>query len=148
MAELVKKDSMEACLLKECYELAALAARSEDTGMLLKAKAEGVDIADNYIPQVQGDTCPSTEMQVSSTILESLSNDIGRGGSPAKDLEMTQGLPPSGEKEFLLALIALRSGTDATHKLDAISHITEAQRYTPDDPRYIALSMLIAEGAE
>ena len=49
------------------------------------------------------------------------------------------------EREFLLALLALRKGTSETQRVEALRHLEIANSYSPNDLRYITLINVIRD---
>lgn len=150
MAEVYAWDSIGASQLKECYDLAAQFEKLETAKDVLRVKSKKIDIPKNYI-QVQEDAAhQETEMQIVSEVIYGLSLE-GFEVSDKTELKYAykiNNLPNSAEKEYLLALLALRNGTSETQRLDALRHISVAHSYSPNDPRYIALARVLQEVEE
>lgn len=72
--------------------------------------------------------------------------DIQKNGIPIQavctETEMTLS---SAEKEYILALLALRNGTNETQRFKALKHIRTALSDSPNDPRYIALAAVLQD---
>lgn len=140
-------DSPEVFQLKECYDLAARFAKLDTVREVLREKSKKIDQSANSVPTPDNSTCPRSEMQPLSRAVYALTlegfaaNDNGRFVYEP----IMASLPDSAEKEFVLALLSLRDGTDETHRLEAIKHIRAANSLAPNDPRYIALANILFE---
>ena len=67
------------------------------------------------------------------------------GNTAFKYAHKINNLPSSAEKEYVLALLALRNRTDEEQRLYALRHISVALSYSPNDPRYIALANVLQD---
>ena len=143
------QNSAAAALLKECYELATLYARSDAAKDILREKAKRTGEPDPYAAG-QADVFPETPMQLASEILRDLSGEAFSApkGPALPGQYKLERIPPSGEREYLLALMALRNGTGMQQRIDALGHVRVALSYSPDDPRYIALAGVLQEVSE
>lgn len=131
-------------LLKECYELAARVEKQDAAKRILQNRARGIDIS---AQQDQSICAPKTPMQIVSEVMSELSLE-GRsnaGYASVGSANKVEHLPDCGEKEFMLALLSLGTGTGEAQRLGALRYIRSALRYTPDDPRYIALATILQE---
>lgn len=140
-------DSLEAFQLKECYDLAARFETLDTARAVLREKSKGIDIPQNYVP-VQADVSyPETEMQIASEIIYALTlEDFAASDRTGfKYSHKMNDLADSGEKEFILALLSLRDGTNVTQRIDAMRHIRAALKHSPDDPRYITLAEILQD---
>ena len=126
-------DSIEAFLLKECYDLATQFEKLDTARDVLREKSKKIGIPKNYIPVQADATYQETDMQIVSENIE------------FKYAYKINNLPVSAEKEYVFALLALRNGTNETQRLDALRHISVALSYSPYDPRYIALASVLQE---
>ena len=140
-------DSIEAFQLKECYDLAAQFEKLDTARDVLRKKSKKIEIPRNYIPVLAGTTYVETEMQVISEAIYGLTlEDFAASESTGfKYAHKINSLPSSAEKEYLLALLALRNGKSETQRLDALRHISVALSYSPYDPRYIALAKVLQD---
>lgn len=146
MAEKISWDSLEAFQLKECYDLAARFEKLDQARALLWERGKRIDIPKNYTPIRADAAYPESEGQTVSEATYQLVQD-GRAvdtSSFACSHKVAQ-LPESGEKEYLLALIALRGGRNETQRLETARHIGAALSYSPNDPRYITLAAILQE---
>lgn len=147
MADVNTWDSMEAFQLKECYDLAAQFEKLDTARGVLREKSRRLGIPKDYVP-VQADAAyQETEMQIVSEVLYGLTLE-GFAASDNTGFRYSHkigSLPSSAEKEYILALLALRSGTNETQRLEALRHISIALRDSPNDPRYIALACILRD---
>lgn len=140
-------DNIEAYQLKECYDLAAQFEKLDTARDVLRKKSKRIDIPENYIPLQADAAYHETEMQIVSEALYRLSLE-GFAASENTRFEYAHkinNLPSSGEKEYVLAVLALRNGTDETQRIEALRHISVALGYSPNDPRYIALASVLQD---
>ena len=140
-------DNIEAFQLKECYELATQFEKLDTARDVLREKSKKIDIPQNYVPVQADATYQETEMQIVSEAIYGLSLEgfAASENSGFKYAHKINNLPSSAEKEFVLALLALRSGTNETQRLEALRHISVALSYSPNDPRYIALASVLQD---
>lgn len=147
MADAIPMDSLEAFQLKECYELAAQFEPLDTARSVLREKSKKLDIPMNYAPVQTDAAYPETEMQIVSEAIYALTlegfSDFGTDAFPY--MHKIESLPDSGEKEFVSALVALRYGTGQTARIYALMHIQAALRFSPNDPRYLALADVLQE---
>lgn len=140
-------DSIEAFQLKECYDLATQFEKLDSARDVLREKSKKIDIPKNYIP-IQADAAyEETEMQIVSEAIYELTLE-GFAASESAGFKCAHkiiNLPSSAEKEYVLALLALRSGANETQRIDAMRHISVALSYSPNDPRYIALANVLQD---
>lgn len=140
-------DSIEAFQLKECYDLATLFEKLDTARDVLREKSKKLNIPKNYIPVQADATYQETEMQIVSEVIYRLSLE-GLAASESDGFKFAykiNNLPSSAEKEFVLALLALRNGTNETQRLDSLRHIRVALTYSPNDPRYIAFASVLQD---
>ncbi len=142
MADVNTWDSIEAFQLKECYDLATQFEALDTARDVLREKSKKIDLPNNYIPVQADATYQETEMQVVSEAIYALSLEgfAASENTGFRYAHKINSLSSSGEKEYVLALLALRNGTNETQRLDALRHISVALSYSPNDPRYIALA--------
>lgn len=140
-------DSIETFQLKECYDLATQFEKLDTAKDVLRKKSKEIDILKNYI-LVQADaTYEETEMQIVSEAIYGLSLEgfAATENTGFKYAHKINNLSSSAEKEYVLALLSLRNGTNETQRLDALRHISVALSYSPNDPRYIALASVLQD---
>lgn len=140
-------DSIEAFQLKECYDLATQFEKLDTAKDVLRERSKKIDIPKNYVP-VQADAAyEETEMQIISEAIYGLTLEgfAASENTGFKYAHKINNLPSSAEKEFVMALLALRNGTNETQRLDALRHISVALSYSPNDPRYIALANVLQD---
>lgn len=147
MANDNKLDDFESFQLKECYELAAQFEKMDTARAILREKAKKINIPKNYTPVQAGATYEETEMQIISEAIYELSLEgfAASENTGFKYAHKINSLQSSAEKEYVLALLALRNGTTETQRLDALKHISMALIYSPNDPRYIALASVLQD---
>ncbi len=179
-------------LLRECYELAADAAGTEEEREILRERAAGctgvaggavclaepgepgaaclaeqgepgaVCLAESGEP---GAACLAEQGEPGVTGADALQPDAGfserlmravvslsltaEGYESAVDPGKVNGalaaLPDSAEKEYLLALAALRGDRGNAARVAAVRHISRALAFAPGDPRCQALAEVLAE---
>lgn len=140
-------DSIESFLLKECYDLAARYESQDIVRNILREKCQRINIPDGYVP-LQGNTpYQETEMQILSQAvyeltLEGYATDVN---SEFQYIHKINGLPTSAEKEYLLAILSLRKGTNTSARIEALRHISSALALSPNDPRYTTLASILQE---
>ncbi len=147
MSTISDRDSIEAFQLKECYELAAQFEKLDMAKEVLREKSKRIELPNNYIPVHEDAAYQETEMQIVSEVIYGLSLEgfTASEYTESKYAYKINNLPSSAEKEYVLALLALRKGTNETQRLDAIRHISVALSFSPDDPRYIALASVLED---
>lgn len=147
MAIVDKWDSIEAFQLKECYDLATQFEHLDIAKEILREKSKRIDIPKNYVPVQADASYPESEMQIVSEAVYGLTLEgfIGSESTGFKYSHKINNLPSSAEKEYVLALLSLRNGTNETQRLEALRHISVALSYSPNDPRYIALASVLQD---
>lgn len=134
--------------LKECYELAVRFEKNDKAKDVIREKIKRLEDQKDNIIQEYADTIHSEhEMEILSDIICVLASE---DSTYSDNLEMMfshkiNSVPDSAEKEFVLALLSLRSGTNETQRLEAVRHLSAALNYSPDDPRFIALVTVLQE---
>ena len=143
----ISRDSPEAFLLKECYDLAVQYEKLNTARDVLREKSKRIGLPDNYIPTPTDLSYRESDMQIISEALAELTNEgFSASGNAGSGYGYRIGsLPGSGEKEYLLALMALRSGTNETQRTEALKHLINARSFSPNDPRYKALAQVLEE---
>ncbi len=133
--------------MKECYDLATQFEKLDTARDVLREKSKKIDIPKNYIPVQADATYQETDMQIVSEAIHGLSLEgfAASENTGFKYAHKINNLPVSAEKEYVLALLALRNGTNETQRLDALRHISVALSYSPNDPRYIALASVLKD---
>lgn len=157
-------------LLRECYELAADAAGTEEEREILRERAAGcTGVAGGAVclaePGEPGAACLAEQGEPGVTGADALQPDAGfserlmravvslsltaEGYESAVDPGKVNGalaaLPDSAEKEYLLALAALRGDRGNAARVAAVRHISRALAFAPGDPRCQALAEVLAE---
>lgn len=142
-----KRDNIDPLLLKECYTLAAQHEANNAARSILHSRGRKVSVPVDYIPDESSTTPPATLQQAVSNIIYSLTTEETAGAtsnSLATQVEVSL-LPECGDKEYLLAIMALRNGRSETQRVDALRHISLALSYSPNDPRYIILADILQQ---
>lgn len=147
MEDLKSWNGVEACLLKECYDLASQFERLDTARYILREKSKRIETEKSYIPTLSDASYRESEMHVLSEIVYGLTLDgvTDSESSATQYMHKLSSLPNSAEKEYVLALLALRDGTSVTQRLDALRHISAALNSSPNDPRYIALARVLQD---
>ena len=147
MADFNNWDSMEMFLLKECYDLAGRHAPQEGARDVLRGKSAQIDLPGNYVPAQNDVDYPQTEMQVISEAMFKLTLEgyAASGGDEFSLSYKVNALPSSAEKEYFLALMALRNGMNESRRTEALRHLSLALAKAPNDPRYIALQYILID---
>ncbi len=143
-------DNAEAYLLKECYLLAIQFAQPDTAKDILRDRCDKIDVPQSDIP-VRGDAASKeTEMKIISDVLYDLTLEGFTASENKKSpcVQKIKSLPKSAEKEFMLALLALREGRDETQRIKALDHISAALNDSLDNPRYIALANILREAGK
>lgn len=140
-------DGTEAYQLKECYDLAVQFVKLDIAKDVLREKSKKIDFPKTYASEQTNAKYVETEMQIISEALYELTLEgfVASESTGFKYAYKINSLPESAEKEYLMALLALRNGTNETQRLDAMRHISVALSYSPDDPRYIALANVLQD---
>ena len=140
-------DNIEAFQLKECYDYATQFENDETAKSILREKSKKIGIPENYIPLQADVSYQETTMQTLSEAIYELSLE-GFAASESSEFRYSykvNALPESAEKEFVLALLSLRTGTNETHRIEALRHVSAALRFSPNDPRFVALARILQE---
>ena len=147
MAENMKWDSPEAFQLRECYDLAARFETQEQAKAFLQQRAKKIRIPKDYTPIRADAAYPESVAQAVSEITERLAQEgfLSADSSEFAFSHRISQLPDSGEKEYFLALLALRGGTNESSRANAMRHLSAALSHEPDDPRYTTLAAVLQE---
>lgn len=154
-------------LLRECYELAADAAGTEEEREILRERAAGctgvaggaVCLAEQGEPgavclaeqgaagadALQPDAGFSERLMRAVVSLSLTAEGYESVVDPGKVNGALAALPDSAEKEYLLALAALRGERGNAARVAAVRHISRALALAPGDPRCQALAEVLAE---
>lgn len=140
-------DSIEGFQLKECYELAQQYEHLDIARDIIREKRKRVNLPNNYVPIQPNASYTETDMQIASDVMYSLSLE-GAGSSERNEFNnahKVKNISNIAEREFLLALLALRKGTSETQRVEALRHLGIANSYSPNDIRYITLINIIRD---
>lgn len=142
-----KWDNLESFLLKECYTLAAQYEANGTARDILRSRGRKISIPDGYIPDGSNITLPTSTQQAVSNIIYALTME-GTAGTTSESFSAQHeisSMPNCGDKEYLLAILALRNGRSETQRLEALRHVSLALSYSPNDPRYITLAEILQQ---
>lgn len=106
-----------------------------------------MNLPNNYVPIQPNASYTETDMQIASDVMYSLSLE-GAGSSERNEFNnahKVKNISNIAEREFLLALLALRKGTSETQRVEALRHLEIANSYSPNDIRYITLINIIRD---
>lgn len=146
MSDFNNWDSTEMFLLKECYDLAERYAMLGGAKDVLRGKSGQIDLPENYVPAQTDAAYPESDMQVISEAMFGLTlQGYAASGEDPNYSHRVSSLPPSAEKEYFLALMALRNGMNESQRTEALRHLSLALAESPNDPRYIALRYILVE---
>ena len=147
MKDTNKWDNIESFLLKECYTLAAQYEANGAARNILRSRGNKISIPDGYIPDGSNITLPTSTQQTVSNIIYALTMEgaAGTTSDSFKAQHELSSMPDCEDKEYLLAIMALRNGRSETQRLEALKHVRLALSYSPDDPRYIALAKILQQ---
>ncbi len=142
-----KWDNIESFLLKECYTLAAQYEANSAARDILRSRGRKISIPDGYVPDGNNITLPYSTQQAVSNVIYALTMEGAAGATSGsfRSQHEISAMPNCGDKEYLLALLALRSGRSESQRLEALRHISLALSYSPNDPRYIALADILQQ---
>ena len=138
-------EDMKDYLLKECYEIAERFETKEISKMILREKIKNIGTAYEGNSQCDSDTSTDSYMQSISEIIRELSTE-GLDVPTAEDFRLSHivsSIPECAEKNYILALLELRRGTNETHRLAAIRYVESALAEELDDPRFRTLAEIL-----
>lgn len=147
MKDANKWDNLESFMLKECYTLAAQYEANGEARDILRSRGRKIAIPDGYIPDGSNITLPTSTQQAVSNIIYALTME-GASDTPSDSFRSQHeisSMPNCGDKEYLLAIMALRNGRSETQRLEALRHVSLALSYSPNDPRYITLAEILQQ---
>lgn len=139
---------IDTSLLKECYELAAQYEQLDAAKNILREKSKILGPVDGFGHGKGRAFVGETDMQIISEALHELSLEgysASDNGRTNRYIPRVASLPDSGEKRFVMALLALREQTNETQRSQAIGQLTEALKFYPDDPRCLALIEILTK---
>lgn len=140
-------EGLKSLLLKECYDLAMRFEELDTARGVIREKSRKIAIPKNYISEQIDVAYSESDMQIISKVIYGLSLEgfSAVENTGVKYEHEINKLPSSAEKEYVMALLALRSGTNETQRVNALRHIRAAYSYSPNDPRYIALASVLQD---
>lgn len=134
-------------LLKECYEIAERYEPMEIPKMILREKSKNIKLLEEITPHDASLSSSKSYMQSVSEIMYELSME-GLGGETINDFPLSHvvsSIPECAEKNYILALLELRRGTNETQRLSALQYLSSALSEEPNDPRFRALAQILKE---
>lgn len=132
-------------ILKELYLLSEQYEDSDLARDILRTK--GKKIKPSNISASVCSLSPNftTDMQVFSSIISTLSMEGFSASNSHYEPVPIASMSESAEKEYLLALLALRNGKNETQRLEALRHVSSALASEPNDPRFQALAAVLQQ---
>ena len=150
MKDASRWDNIQSFLLKECYTIAAQYEANSSARDILRSKGRKISIPDGYVPDSNNIELPYSIQKTVSDALYALTME--NAADPAAGSFGLQAavatMPNCGEKEYLLAILSLRSGRSESNRLEALRHISLALSKSPNDPRYTALADILQQNNE
>lgn len=140
-------DEMCDFLIKECYEIAERFETMEIPKMILREKSKNIKLLEGIIPQDDSLCSSKSYMQSVSEVMYELSME-GLGGETKKDFPLSHvvsSIPECAEKNYILALLELRRGTNEMHRLSVLQYLSRALSEEPNDPRFRALTQILRD---
>ncbi len=137
--------SMESSLLKECYALAAEYEQNSTARDILRSRGRKITVTEE--PATDNNTAgfmASNQTAMSDAIYE-LTMKGGSGYNSPKLRQSLSRMKFCGDREFLLAILALSNGRGETERIEALQHISLALSYSPNDPRYISFAQILQQ---
>lgn len=140
-------DELRDFLIKECYEIAERFETMEISKMILREKSKNINLFEGITPQDVSISSSKSYMQSVSEVMYELSMEVF-GGETTKDFPLSHvvsSIPECAEKNYILALLELRRGTNETQRLSALQYLLNALSEEPNDPRFRALAQILRE---
>ena len=140
-------ESIDPCLLRECYDLAAQYETLDTAKAVLLEKSKRVAISDIDEMMREDRFYHESPMQIVSDIINGLTQEKAETNenNRYKYFRLTNKLPNSPEKEYIFALLSLWGESSERQRIETLEHISAALAGSPDDPRYIALAKILQE---
>lgn len=150
MKEEFNWDSSAGFQVRECYELAQQYERVDRARSMIGARRKNVKLLDKYVTDQRNSRYFETDMRIASDIICSLTMEGGQVSEEKQrsDEYKVLTIKNIAEREFLLALLALRKGTSETQRVEALRHLTIANHNSPNDLRYITLINIISDAGK
>lgn len=140
-------DDMKNFLLKECYDISERFESMEIPKMILREKSKNIEMIKGITPQDSSYISNKSYMQSVSEVTYELSME-GLDTVATKDFSLSyvvSSIPECAEKNYILALLELRKGTNETHRLSALQYLSSALAEEPNDPRFRALAQILRD---
>lgn len=132
-------------ILKELYLLSEQYEDSELVREILRTKEKKIKPASTSSSVCGIVSNVTSDMQYFSTVISVLSMEgFTASGYHSEAIPITS-MSESPEKEYLLALLALRNGKNETQRLEALRHVSSALASAPNDPRFQALAAVLQQ---
>lgn len=141
------QDEMKDILLKECYELSERFETMDVAKNILREKSKKINLLKEPTSQSMVSNLDKSYMQKVTDVIYELTME-SFVGNETKDFKLNyvvNSLPMCAEKNYLLALLALRKGTSETQRLSALQYVSSALAESPNDPRYRALAQILKD---
>lgn len=140
-------DDIKNYLLKECYDISERYESVEIPKMILREKSKNIEMIKGIIPQDSSYSSNKSYMQKVSEVMYELSME-GLDAATTKDFPLSYvvgSIPECAEKNYILALLELRKGTNETQRLSARQYLSSALSEEPNDPRFRALAQILRD---
>lgn len=147
MKDLEKWDSSGAFLLKECYMFAAQYESNNAARDILYARGRKIVVPDRSVLDENHITIPYSTQRAVSNVFHALTKE-GTPGKISAEFGLQDeisSMPNCGDKEYLLAILALRNGRGKAEQIEALRHIGAALSYSPNDPRYFTMAKVLQQ---
>ena len=132
-------------ILKELYALSEQYEESDLARDILRTKEKKIRPTEDSPSVCGSDADPATDMQYFSMVISALSMEGFAASSSRSALIPVDHMSDGPEKEYLLALLALRNGKNETQRLEALRHVSAALASAPNDPRFQALAVVLRQ---
>lgn len=129
-------------ILKECYSISERMVSNENAKDLIHSRTVN---SEKYKCDNQFDVKPFSEEEMFGDILLALSEETIGGviSSVFSKQAEVNAMPESAEKNYILALLALRSGMNDEGRIAAIDYLIKAHEDSPNDPRIRTLMLIL-----
>ena len=129
-------------ILKECYSISERMVSNEIAKDLIHSRNKNSEKnkCDNQL-----DVKPFSKEEIFGDVLLALSDETIGGSISSvfsKQAEVNT-MPESAEKNYILALLALRSGMNDEGRIAAINYLIKAHEESPNDPRIRTLMLIL-----
>ena len=114
---------------------------------VLREKSKNIKLLDGITPQDASLNSSKSYMQSVSEVMHQLSIE-GLGSATGNDFPLSHvvsSIPDCAEKNYILALLELRKGTNETQRLSALQYLSSALSEEPNDPRFRTLAQILRD---